>query len=103
LSKPLGRNGFTATSLGRARPPFCGACSPPCTFLISLMIEGAVASLPVKGSPYDSPWGLHPNGFSLPGLLRGSPEILPTGTLGTLDPHNFASRPWIEVRSKAKL
>jgi hypothetical protein len=46
LSKPLRLNGFTARSLGRARLPFCGACSPPCTFLISLMIEGAIASLP---------------------------------------------------------
>ncbi len=50
-----------------------------------------------------SPWGLHPNGVSLPGLLRGSLEIPPTETPGTLEPHNFASRPRIEVRSKAKL
>jgi hypothetical protein len=49
------------------------------------------------------PWSLHPNGFSLSGLLSGSPEILPTGTLATLEPHNFAIRPLIEVRSKAKL
>jgi hypothetical protein len=55
LSKPLGLNGFTATSLGRARLPFRGACSPPCIFLISLMTEGAVASLPIKGSPCISP------------------------------------------------
>ncbi len=33
----------------------------------------------------------------------GSPEIPPCGTPGTLEPHNFASRPRIEVRSKAKL
>jgi hypothetical protein len=50
-----------------------------------------------------SPRGLHPNGFSLPGLPRGSPEIPPTGAPGTLELHNFASRLWIEVRSKAKL
>ncbi len=50
-----------------------------------------------------SPRGPHPNGFSLPGLPSGSPEIAPAKTLATLEPHNFASRPWIEVQSKAKL
>jgi hypothetical protein len=25
------------------------------------MIDGAVASLPTRGSPYASPWGPHPN------------------------------------------
>ncbi len=49
------------------------------------------------------PRSLHPNGFSLPGLPSGSPEIPPVGTSATLEPHNFASRPPIEVRSKAKL
>ncbi len=38
-----------------------------------------------------------------PGLSAGSPEIPPCGTLGTLEPHNFASRPRIEMRSKTKL
>jgi hypothetical protein len=52
---------------------------------------------------YTSPWGPHPNGFSLPGLLSGSPEIAQVGTLATLEPHNFASRPPIEVQSEAKL
>ncbi len=52
LSLPLGLNGFTVASLGRARLPFLGACSPPCTFSIFLMIDGAIASLPVRGSPY---------------------------------------------------
>jgi hypothetical protein len=51
----------------------------------------------------DSPRDPHPNGFSLPGLPRGSPEIPPCGTPETLKPHNSASRPRIEVRSKAKL
>ncbi len=46
LSRPLRLNGFTATYLGRARPPFRGASSPPCTFSISLMIDGAIASPP---------------------------------------------------------
>ncbi len=32
LSKPLRLNGFTATSLGKARLPFRGACSPPLYF-----------------------------------------------------------------------
>jgi len=62
LSLPLKLNGFTATSLGRARLPFRGAYSPPCTFSIFLMIDGAVASLPVRGSPCDAPPRLHPNG-----------------------------------------
>ncbi len=50
LSLPLRLNGYTAASLGRARLPFRGACSPPCTFSIFLMIDGAVASFPVRGS-----------------------------------------------------
>ncbi len=49
------------------------------------------------------PRSLHPNGFSLPGLPNGRPEIPPTGTPATLKPHNFASRPWIAMRSEAKL
>jgi len=47
--------------------------------------------------------GLHPNGLSFPGLPSGSPEIAPARTPATLEPHNFASRPRIKVRSKAKL
>jgi hypothetical protein len=66
LSLPLKLNGFTAASLGRARLPFHGACSPPCTFSIFLMIDGAVASLPARGSPCTSPRGPHPNGFFVP-------------------------------------
>jgi hypothetical protein len=50
-----------------------------------------------------SPRGLHPNDFSFPGLPSASLEIAPAGTLATLEPHNFVSKPWIEVRSKAKL
>ncbi len=50
-----------------------------------------------------SPRGLHPNGFSLSGLPSGSPEIAPTRTPESLEPHNFASRPRIEVRDEAKL
>ncbi len=49
------------------------------------------------------PRSLHPNGFSLSGLLNGSLEIAPMGTPATLEPHNFASKPRIEVQSKAKL
>jgi len=49
------------------------------------------------------PWSLHPNGFSLSGLSNGSLEIAPVGTLATLEPHNFASKPRIEMQSKAKL
>jgi hypothetical protein len=47
--------------------------------------------------------GAHIQMTFLPRLLSGSPEIAPTGTPATLEPHNFASRPRIEVRSKAKL
>ncbi len=36
-------------------------------------------------------------------LFPGSPEIPPCGTPRTLEPHNFASKPRIEVRSEAKL
>ncbi len=50
-----------------------------------------------------SPWGPHPNGFSLSGLPSGSLEIAPTRTFTTLEPHNFARRARIEVRSQAKL
>jgi hypothetical protein len=46
-----------------------------------------------------APRGLHPNGFSLLGLLSGNPEIVPAKNLATLEPHNFVSRPCIEVRS----
>jgi hypothetical protein len=50
-----------------------------------------------------SPWGLHLNGFSVPGLPRGSPEIPPTGTPETLGAHNFLCKPSIAMRSKEKL
>jgi hypothetical protein len=50
-----------------------------------------------------SPRGQHPNGFSLPGLPRGSPEIPPARTLGTLRAHNFLCRASIAMRSEAKL
>jgi hypothetical protein len=61
--------------LGRARPPFRGTFSPPCTFLISLMIDGVVASLPVKGSPCSSARGLHPNGFFSRDSQGGVPKL----------------------------
>jgi hypothetical protein len=70
---------------------------------------GGSHHLPPYSILCDSPRGPHPNGFSLPGLpglpglVRGSPEIPPCGTPGTLKPHNFESRPWIEVRFEAKL
>ncbi len=64
---------------------------------------GGSHHLPPYSILWTSPWGPHPNGFSFPGLLRGSPKIAPTQTPTTLEPHNFASRPRIEVHSKAKL
>jgi len=39
----------------------------------------------------------------VPGLSSGSPEIAKVGTLATLRHHNFACRPSMEMRSKAKL
>jgi len=52
---------------------------------------------------YGWPWSPHPNGFSLPGLPSGNPKIAPVGIPATLEPHNFASRPWIEMRFETKL
>jgi hypothetical protein len=66
--------------LERARPPSRGTCSLPCTSSISLMTEGVVAPLPARGSPYVTPWRLHPSGsFSrdsqveVPKLSRNCP------------------------------
>ncbi len=67
-----------------------------------LELEGS-HHLPPYSILWTSPRGPHPNGFSLPGLPRGSPEIPPMGTPETLEPRNFASKPQIEVRSKSKL
>jgi hypothetical protein len=75
-------NGFTATSLGRARAPFRGACSPPCTFSILLMIEGAVAPPPCKGFTLRRPVGATPKWHKFPGLPKWSPEIASCGVPG---------------------
>ncbi len=64
---------------------------------------GGSHHLPPYSILYGWPRSLHPNGFSLPGLPSGSPEIAPVETPVTLEPHNFAIKPWIEMRSKAKL
>jgi hypothetical protein len=64
---------------------------------------GGSHHLPPYSIPCGWPRSLHPNDFSLLGLPSGSPEIPPAGTPATLDPHNFGSRPLIEVRSEAKL
>jgi hypothetical protein len=45
---------------------------------------GGSHHLPPYSILCDSPRGPHPNGFSLPGLPRWSPEIPPCRTLGTL-------------------
>ncbi|CAK9213856.1 unnamed protein product [Sphagnum troendelagicum] len=54
----------------------------------------------------DAPRRLHPNG-SFSRDSRDSrprvPKSRPAGLLGLLEPHNFSSRPRIEVRSEAKL
>jgi hypothetical protein len=86
LSLPLGLNGFTATSLGRARLPFLGACSPPCTFSIFLMIDGAVASLPVRGSPCVWPWDQHPNVILSWDSKMGVPKFPQVGLLQLWEP-----------------
>ncbi len=64
---------------------------------------GGSHHLPPYNILQTSPRGPHSNGFSLSGLPSESPEMEPTGTLAILGPHNFASRPRIEVRSKSKL
>ncbi len=51
----------------------------------------------------DQPRSLHPNGFSLPRLPSGSFEIMPNGIPAILEPHNFAIKLWIVMRSKAQL
>jgi hypothetical protein len=50
-----------------------------------------------------SPWGPHPNGFFFSRLPSGGPKTTKVRSLATLDPHNFESKPWIEMKSKAKL
>ncbi len=64
---------------------------------------GGSHHLPPYSILFISSRGPHPNGFSLPGLLSGSLEIAQTRTPMTLESHNFANRPWIEVQSKTKL
>ncbi len=44
--------------------------------------------------------GPHPNDIL---SQDGSPEIAKVGTPTTLGAHNFVCRPWIEMRSEAKL
>jgi hypothetical protein len=103
IEQALGRNGFTATSLGRARAPFRGAFSPLCTFLISLMNEGVVASLLGKrvylqlAAKTTSKW------LFFSGLPRGSLETVPGWSPGTLDAHISRLQSPIAMRSKAKL
>jgi hypothetical protein len=46
LSKPLRLNGFTTTSLGKARLPFRGAYSPPLYFFNFANDDGVVAYSP---------------------------------------------------------
>ncbi len=64
---------------------------------------GGSHHLPPYSILYGCPRSLHPNGFSLLGLLSGSPKIVPIGIPTTLEPHNFASKPEIKMRFKAKL
>ncbi len=82
LSLPLRLNGFTAAYLGRARLPSRGAYSPPCTFSIFLMIDGAIASLPIRGSPCSSPPRLHPNGYFSQDSKGGVPKLSRVGLSG---------------------
>jgi hypothetical protein len=58
-----------------------------------------------------SPQGVHPEAghgahiqmVFVSRLPSGSPKIAQVGILAILDPHNFASRPSIEMRFEAKL
>ncbi len=45
----------------------------------------------------------HPNGIFVPGLPNGSFKILKVRIFATLRPHNFVCKPFIEMRSHAKL
>jgi hypothetical protein len=106
LSRPLGPNGFTAKSLETARLPFHGACSLPYTFLISLMIEGAVASLPIRRSPCDALPRLHPNGYFSRDSQVGVPKLSQNclgWSPGTLGAHNSRLRDRLATRSKPNL
>ncbi len=82
----LGRTMNNMDTLNSPRPGLEGSHHlPPCSILCGW------------------PWSLHPNGFSFPRLPSGSPKIAPVRTPTTLEPHNFASRPWIVMQYKAKL
>ncbi len=63
---------------------------------------GGSHHLPPYSILYGWPRRLHPNDFSLLGFPSGSPEIAPNGTIATLEPHNFASRPQIAMWFEAK-
>jgi len=64
---------------------------------------GGSHHLPPYSILYTSPHGPHPKWLFVPGLPSGSPEITQIGTPAILEPHNFASKPRIEMQSKAKL
>jgi hypothetical protein len=62
LSLHLERNGYTWTFLGRTMAPLGGISSPLCTICTILMIDGAAASLPARGSLCVTPWHPYLNG-----------------------------------------
>ncbi len=83
LRRPLRLSGFITTSLLRACLPSLSTCSPLCTFLIYLMIEGAIAPFPPsRGSPYSSPRRLHPNGTFSRDFQGGVPKLSRFGLPG---------------------
>jgi hypothetical protein len=63
-------------------PPSGGISSPLCTIWTFLMINGAVASLPARGSTYSSPWRLHPNGTFSWDSQGGVPRLSQFGLPG---------------------
>jgi hypothetical protein len=75
LSQTSERNGFIWTFSGRTMPPSGGISFLLYTFKIYLMIDGVVASLPVRGSPCICPWDLHPNGFLSQDSQGGVPKL----------------------------
>ncbi len=86
--------GLLVPIFGSANLIFTLASKWGCDTLLGL---GGSHHLPPYSIFCTSPRGPHPNDFSFPRLSSGSPEIAPNGTPATLEPHSFASRPWIEM------
>ncbi len=74
-------------------PPFGGTSFPLCTFSIYLMIDGAIASLPLPGVLCNSARRLHPNGFFSRDSQGGVPKLSRFGLPGL----------WASITSRPEL